>query len=136
MWKSKAKPDQWLFWSILMNFFVIVWWQKARRSLDFILDTVSAKHSLGPILELLKVNGTLVFVGAPEKPIELPSFPLIFGNICSSALINKYPYTMFILLQNKQDPPFVNFYRKASCEGQYDRRNERDTRDDGHLWQA
>ncbi|KAF3944429.1 hypothetical protein CMV_029103 [Castanea mollissima] len=53
--------------------------QQARRSLDFILDTVSANHSLGPILELLKVNGTLVFVGAPEKPIELPSFPLIFG---------------------------------------------------------
>uniref|UniRef100_A0A2N9IWB1 Enoyl reductase (ER) domain-containing protein n=1 Tax=Fagus sylvatica TaxID=28930 RepID=A0A2N9IWB1_FAGSY len=53
--------------------------QAARRTLDFILDTVSANHSLGPILELLKVNGTLAVVGAPEKPIELPSFPLIFG---------------------------------------------------------
>ncbi|XP_010266028.1 PREDICTED: probable cinnamyl alcohol dehydrogenase 6 [Nelumbo nucifera] len=53
--------------------------QAARRSLDFIIDTVSAKHSLGPILELLKVNGTLVMVGAPDKPVELPSFPLIFG---------------------------------------------------------
>ncbi|KAG9149031.1 hypothetical protein Leryth_010637 [Lithospermum erythrorhizon] len=50
-----------------------------KRSLDFILDTVSAKHSLGPILELLKVNGTLVLVGAPDKPLDLPSFPLIFG---------------------------------------------------------
>ncbi|KAF5747194.1 cinnamyl alcohol dehydrogenase 6 isoform X1 [Tripterygium wilfordii] len=50
-----------------------------RRSLDFILDTVAAKHSLGPILELLKVNGTLVLVGAPDKPLDLPSFPLIFG---------------------------------------------------------
>lgn len=113
MWKSKAKPDQWLFSSILMNFFVIVWWQKARRSLDFILDTVSANHSLGPILELLKVNGTLVFVGAPEKPIELPSFPLIFGNIWSSALINKYSYTIFILLQNKQDPPICKFLQES-----------------------
>ncbi|KAK4752821.1 hypothetical protein SAY87_021619 [Trapa incisa] len=51
----------------------------AKRRLDFILDTVSAKHSLGPILELLKVNGTLVTVGAPERPFELPAFPLIFG---------------------------------------------------------
>ncbi|KAL2522215.1 putative cinnamyl alcohol dehydrogenase 9 [Forsythia ovata] len=53
--------------------------QSKKRTLDFILDTVSAKHSLGPILELLKVNGTLVIVGAPDKPIDLPSFPLIFG---------------------------------------------------------
>ncbi|GFY86269.1 cinnamyl alcohol dehydrogenase 8 [Actinidia rufa] len=53
--------------------------QAQKRSLDFILDTVSAKHSLGPYLELLKVKGTLVIVGAPDKPIDLPSFPLIFG---------------------------------------------------------
>lgn len=53
--------------------------QAGKRSLDFVLDTVSAKHSLGPILELLKVNGTLVTVGAPDQPLELPSFPLIFG---------------------------------------------------------
>ncbi|KAK3008504.1 hypothetical protein RJ639_013212 [Escallonia herrerae] len=53
--------------------------QSRKRTLDFILDTVSAHHSLGPTLELLKVNGTLVIVGAPDKPIALPSFPLIFG---------------------------------------------------------
>ncbi|XP_051139121.1 probable cinnamyl alcohol dehydrogenase 6 [Andrographis paniculata] len=53
--------------------------QSKKRSLDFILDTVSAKHSLGPILDLLKVKGTLAIVGAPDKPMELPSFPLIFG---------------------------------------------------------
>ncbi|XP_047262579.1 probable cinnamyl alcohol dehydrogenase 6 isoform X2 [Capsicum annuum] len=49
------------------------------RTLDFILDTVSANHSLGPYLELLKVKGTFVIVGAPDKPMDLPSFPLIFG---------------------------------------------------------
>ncbi|KAI5655946.1 hypothetical protein M9H77_24739 [Catharanthus roseus] len=53
--------------------------QARKRSLDFILDTVAAKHSLGPILELLKVRGTLSIVGAPDKPMDLPSFPLIFG---------------------------------------------------------
>jgi cinnamyl-alcohol dehydrogenase len=49
------------------------------RSLDYVIDTVSAQHSLGSILELLKVNGKLVLVAAPDKPVELPSFPLIFG---------------------------------------------------------
>ncbi|XP_078166817.1 putative cinnamyl alcohol dehydrogenase 6 [Carex rostrata] len=53
--------------------------QAASRSLDYIIDTVSAHHSLGPILELLKVNGKMVLVGAPDKPVDLPSFPLIFG---------------------------------------------------------
>ncbi|KAK8448469.1 hypothetical protein SEVIR_7G014100v4 [Setaria viridis] len=53
--------------------------QAMTRSLDYIIDTVSAKHSLGPILELLKVNGKLVLVAAPDQPVELPSFPLIFG---------------------------------------------------------
>ena len=53
--------------------------QAMGRSLDYVIDTVSAQHSLGPILELLKVNGKLVLVAAPDKPVELPSFPLIFG---------------------------------------------------------
>ncbi|CAN1824663.1 Probable cinnamyl alcohol dehydrogenase 6, partial [Linum perenne] len=53
--------------------------QAGMRTIDFIIDTVSADHSLGPILELLKVNGTLVVVGAPSNGFELPTFPLIFG---------------------------------------------------------
>lgn len=53
--------------------------QSKKRSMEFIINTVSAKHSLGPLLELLKVDGTLVIVGAPDKPMDLPSFPLIFG---------------------------------------------------------
>ncbi|XP_008807127.2 probable cinnamyl alcohol dehydrogenase 6 [Phoenix dactylifera] len=58
------------------------------RSLDYIIDTVAAKHSLGPILELLTVRGTLVLVGAPDKPVDLPSFPLIFGkrNVAGSMI--------------------------------------------------
>ncbi|XP_043714264.1 probable cinnamyl alcohol dehydrogenase 6 [Telopea speciosissima] len=53
--------------------------QSGARTLDFIINTVAGKHSLGPILELLKVKGTMVLVGAPDKPLDLPSFPLIFG---------------------------------------------------------
>ncbi|MCD7456208.1 hypothetical protein HAX54_030876 [Datura stramonium] len=50
-----------------------------KRSLDFIVDTVSTKHSLGPYLELLKVNGILAMVGAPSKPLDFPILPLIYG---------------------------------------------------------
>ncbi|THG06415.1 hypothetical protein TEA_030172 [Camellia sinensis var. sinensis] len=47
--------------------------QAAMGTLDGIIDTVSAVHSLLPLLGLLKSHGKLVLVGAPEKPFELPS---------------------------------------------------------------
>jgi cinnamyl-alcohol dehydrogenase len=53
--------------------------QAAISTLDGIIDTVSAVHPLLPLIGLLKSNGKLVMVGAPEKPLELPLFPLIMG---------------------------------------------------------
>ncbi|KAL9686908.1 hypothetical protein QQ045_031301 [Rhodiola kirilowii] len=50
-----------------------------RKTIDLILDTVSAQHNLGTYLELLKVNGTLSLVGAPDKPLDFHAFSLIFG---------------------------------------------------------
>jgi alcohol dehydrogenase (NADP+) len=46
---------------------------------DFILDTVSAPHDINQALSLLKRDGTLIMVGASERPHELSAFPLIFG---------------------------------------------------------
>ena len=60
--------------------------QAGIRTLDYILDTVSAQHPLGPIVELLKVKGVLVILGAPDNPFELPAFPLIFGTNFSKSL--------------------------------------------------
>jgi alcohol dehydrogenase (NADP+) len=49
-------------------------------SFDFILNTVSASHSLDPFIELLKRDGTLTLVGAPEHPHPSPTvFKMIFG---------------------------------------------------------
>lgn len=48
-------------------------------SFDFILNTVSAEHDLFPYLGLLKVDGTMVLLGAPENPTALNAFGLIFG---------------------------------------------------------
>ncbi|GMJ04007.1 elicitor-activated gene 3-2, CINNAMYL-ALCOHOL DEHYDROGENASE B2 [Hibiscus trionum] len=53
--------------------------QGVTGSLDGIIDTVSAEHPLLPLLGLLKSNEKLVLVGAPEKPLELPIFPLLQG---------------------------------------------------------
>ncbi|PPD68263.1 hypothetical protein GOBAR_DD34859 [Gossypium barbadense] len=53
--------------------------QGATGTLDGIIDTVSAQHPLFPLLGLLKSHGKLVLVGAPEKPLELPVFPLLQG---------------------------------------------------------
>ncbi|KAI5325028.1 hypothetical protein L3X38_034101 [Prunus dulcis] len=51
----------------------------ALGTMDGIIDTVSAVHPLLPLIGLLKNNGKLVLVGAPEKPLELPVFPLLMG---------------------------------------------------------
>ncbi|PON97080.1 Alcohol dehydrogenase superfamily, zinc-type [Trema orientale] len=53
--------------------------QAAMSTMDGIIDTVSAVHSLGPLIGLLKSQGKLIMVGAPDKPLELPVFPLIMG---------------------------------------------------------
>lgn len=48
-------------------------------TMDGIIDTVSAVHPLMPLIGLLKSQGKLVLVGAPEKPLELPAFSLLMG---------------------------------------------------------
>ncbi|KAJ0464352.1 putative cinnamyl-alcohol dehydrogenase [Helianthus annuus] len=53
--------------------------QSAASTLDGIIDTVSASHSIAPLLNALKPDGKLVLVGAPEKPFDLAAFSLITG---------------------------------------------------------
>jgi uncharacterized zinc-type alcohol dehydrogenase-like protein len=46
-------------------------------SLDFILDAVSADHDINAYLRLLKLDGTLTLVGAPERPLPVSAFNLL-----------------------------------------------------------
>ena len=46
-------------------------------SFDFILDAVSAQHDINAYLSLLKVDGTLAIVGAPNEPLPVNVFNLI-----------------------------------------------------------
>jgi len=52
---------------------------KNANSFDFILDTVSAAHDINAYLNLLKRDGTLTLVGAPEEPLPVSAFALLFG---------------------------------------------------------
>ncbi|HVU07181.1 MAG TPA: NAD(P)-dependent alcohol dehydrogenase [Verrucomicrobiae bacterium] len=62
--------------------------KKHVKSFDFILDAVSANHDINAYLNLLKLDGTLTLVGAPEHPLPVAAFNLILPrrNFAGSAI--------------------------------------------------
>jgi uncharacterized zinc-type alcohol dehydrogenase-like protein len=68
-------------------------------SFDMILDTVAASHSLDAFTALLKRDGTLVLVGAPDQPHPTPNvMGLIFGRKqIAGSLIGGLPETQEML---------------------------------------
>ncbi|WP_438482023.1 NAD(P)-dependent alcohol dehydrogenase [Oleiharenicola lentus] len=67
-------------------------------SFDFILDAVSAEHDINAYMNLLKRDGNLVLVGAPEKPLPVAAFPLLFRRrSLSGSLIGGLPETQEML---------------------------------------
>lgn len=73
--------------------------RKHAGSFDFILNTVSASHNLDAFTALLRRDGTLCLVGAPEHPHPSPAiFPLIFGRrSIAGSLIGGIPETQEML---------------------------------------
>src|ERR1700742_1716818 len=53
--------------------------QKHAGSFDFILDAVAADHDIDAYIQLLKRDGNITLVGAPEKPLAVAAFGLLFG---------------------------------------------------------
>jgi len=51
--------------------------KKHTGSFDFILDAVSAEHDMNAYLNLLDLDGNLILVGAPAKPLAVSAFGLI-----------------------------------------------------------
>lgn len=45
--------------------------------LHFVLDAISAQHDINAYLSLLRVDGSLALVGAPEHPLPVAAFSLI-----------------------------------------------------------
>ncbi len=52
--------------------------QKHAGSFDFILDAVSADHDIDAFIKQLRRDGNITMVGAPEKPLPVSVFSLIF----------------------------------------------------------
>lgn len=52
---------------------------KHAGSFDFILDCVAADHDINVYIHQLKRDGNITLVGAPEKPLPVAAFGLIFG---------------------------------------------------------
>lgn len=53
--------------------------KELRGKFDLILNTVSANLQLEDYLKLLKLDGTLVELGMPEHPMQVPAGALVFG---------------------------------------------------------
>lgn len=53
--------------------------EKLSSHFDLILNTVSSALDLTPYVSLLKVDGTLVNLGAPAGPVQVNVFPMLLG---------------------------------------------------------
>lgn len=51
--------------------------KKHAASFDFVLDCVSGQHDINAYLSLIKLDGTLCLVGAPEHPLPVAAFNLL-----------------------------------------------------------
>lgn len=52
---------------------------KYRGKIDFIIDTVSAKHNVNAYLNQLCRDGSVVLVGLPPEPLEIHPFSVVVG---------------------------------------------------------
>jgi alcohol dehydrogenase (NADP+) len=53
--------------------------QQHTGTFDFILDAVSADHDINAYINLLRRDGNITLVGAPEKPLAVSAFSLLMG---------------------------------------------------------
>lgn len=66
--------------------------------LHFVLDAVSAQHDINVYLNLLRVDGSLTLVGAPEHPLPVAPFSLIpFRRSFAGSMIGGIPETQEML---------------------------------------
>jgi uncharacterized zinc-type alcohol dehydrogenase-like protein len=65
---------------------------KHEGSFDFILDAISAEHDINAYIQLLRRDGNITLVGAPDKPHAVSSLSLLFKRrSLSGSLIGVLP---------------------------------------------
>ena len=53
--------------------------KKHAGSFDFILNTISSDHDINAYIQMLGLDGNITLVGAPETPLQVSAFALLFG---------------------------------------------------------
>ena len=53
--------------------------QNHAGTFDFILDTIAVDHDINAYINMLGRDGNITLVGAPEKPLAVSAFALLFG---------------------------------------------------------
>ncbi|RII30852.1 MAG: hydroxyacid dehydrogenase [Geobacter sp.] len=53
--------------------------QKHAGTFNFILDTIAAEHDINAYINMLGRDGNITLLGAPEKPLAVSAFALLFG---------------------------------------------------------
>lgn len=53
--------------------------QEHAGTFNFILDTISADHDINAYINMLGLDGNITLVGAPETPLPISAFALLFG---------------------------------------------------------
>lgn len=72
--------------------------KRYQGKLHFILNAVSAQHDINAYLKLLRVDGSLALVGAPEHPLPVAAFSLIpFRRSFSGSMIGGIAETQEML---------------------------------------
>ena len=51
--------------------------KRYKAKVDLVINAVSAEHDVNDYLDLVRVDGSLVLVGAPENPLPVEAFSLI-----------------------------------------------------------
>jgi len=71
---------------------------KHKGSFDFVLDAVSAEHDINAFIQLLGRDGNITLVGAPDKPLSVSAFSLLFNRrSLSGSLIGSIAETQEML---------------------------------------
>jgi alcohol dehydrogenase (NADP+) len=98
--------------------------KQLRNSFDLILNTVSADFDINAYMRLLRVDGTLVTVGAPPQPYNVHAFSLIAGrrSLAGSA-IGGLPdtQTMLDFCAEHDVKPQIELIDANAVNGAYDR---------------
>ena len=72
--------------------------QRYAGKLHFVLNAVSAQHDINMYLKMLRVDGSLALVGAPEHPLPVAAFSLIpYRRSFAGSMIGGIPETQEML---------------------------------------